>query len=234
LFIRSAEEPGLADVVQCIRDAEMEIAIVAAVSAFVDEGLYLAAEEESIRQKMLSRMKGQIEFAASVNANIPIGVLRGSQGGEEHLSILAKSLMELYEFAIPMGVEMFLEPVNRYETKMINSISDALDFISRFGLPPIKLLPDVFHMNIEDADICHALVLAGDSIGHIHFADSNRSVPGKGHLGWAEICETLSAIGYQGNFALETIPGDDPIQDAVDGYGFTKELLTRYSLIVDA
>jgi sugar phosphate isomerase/epimerase len=231
LFIQSSDEPGLSNVVREIQRMGLKVAIVAAVSAFVEEGLYLSALDEDIRSQMLARMKGQIEFAASLQADVPIGVLRGSQGGEAYLEMLARSIQELYAFAAPLGVELILEPVNRYETSLINSIQDAVEFIDQFSLPPVKLLPDTFHMNIEDADFSESLKLAGDRIGHIHFADSNRAVPGKGHLQWDMIGKTLSEIGYSGTFGLETIPGDNPYQDAADGFNFTKHLLEKYSLV---
>ncbi len=228
LFIRSADEPGLPVLKSFIEDCGLSIAIVAAVSAFVDEGLYLSALDEAVRQKMIHRMKGQIEFAASLNANVPLGVLRGSLGGEAHLKTLARSITELYEFATPMGVDLLLEPVNRYETKMINSVEDALVFIEEYDLPPINLLPDVFHMNIEDRDICSSLVLAGNRIGHLHLADSNRRVPGMGHLPWEDIFQTLAAIGYHGNYSIEAIPGQDARQDAAEGYRFIKRMVENH------
>ena len=87
MFIRRADEPGLEDVERAIRRAGLQVAIVAAVSAFVDEGLFLSSPDPSIRGAMIARMRLQIEFAARLGAFVPIGLLRGKQGGEERLVI---------------------------------------------------------------------------------------------------------------------------------------------------
>jgi sugar phosphate isomerase/epimerase len=209
----------------------LTVSIVAAVSAFVDEGLYLSDLDNNSRREMIRRMKDQIEFAASLDADVPIGVLRGSKGGSKYLRTLAESMIELYEFAEPLGVDLLLEPVNRYETEMINTVVEAFEFIERYDLPPFNLLPDLFHMNIEEADICAALKLAAGRIGHLHLADSNRRVPGMGHQPWDDIAETLAAIGYRGSYAFETIPGAEPFVDAQVGIFFIRNLFDKYSLV---
>lgn len=225
LFIRRADEPGLEEVVQAIRHSGLQVAIVAAVSAFVDEGLFLSSPDPAVRAAMIARMKLQIEFAASLNAMVPIGVLRGKEGGEERLKLLAESLFELHRFAAPLGVQFALEPVNRYETSLINTVQQAVDFLERFSLPPFALLPDTFHMNIEEVSIPASIRLAGPRLAHIHTSDSNRRVPGKGHQDWPAIFTALKAINYQGFCGLECIPGPDPIQDARQALVFLSEFI---------
>jgi sugar phosphate isomerase/epimerase len=154
LFIKSADEPGLGQVVKAIHRNGLKVVIIAALSAFVDDGLFLSSPDETVRQKMIARMRGQIALASELGAMVPIGVLRGSEGGAERLKWLADSLLQLLDIADEHGVRLLIEPVNRYETRMINSIPDAFDFLTQFGLPDLRLLVDVFHMNIEDRDIC--------------------------------------------------------------------------------
>ena len=78
------------------------------------------------------------------------------------------------KYAESKGVVLLLEPVNRYETNLINTLNDGLDIIEEIGSDHLKLLPDTFHMNIEESSIEESIVRAGSSIGYIHFADSNR------------------------------------------------------------
>jgi 5-keto-L-gluconate epimerase len=223
LFIRRADESGLGEVEHAIRATGLKVAIVAAVSAFVDEGLFLSSPDSAVRRALLERMKLQIEFAARLGARVPIGVLRGKEGGEERLKLLADSLFALQRIAEPMGVQFALEPVNRYETGLIHTVQEALDFLRRFGLPQFGLLPDTFHMNIEEASIETSIQLAGAQLAHIHLADSNRRVPGKGHLTWQTIFEALKKIDYQGACGLECIPGPYPTQDAREGINFLQQ-----------
>jgi 5-keto-L-gluconate epimerase len=225
LFIRRADEPGLEDVLAAIHRSGLSVAILAAVSAFADEGLFLSSPDPLVRTTLIERMKGQIRLAASLGASVPIGLLRGREGGAERLKLLANSLFELYRFSQPLGVDLVLEPVNRYETQLINTIGQAIDFLQSFGLPPLPLLPDVFHMNIEEVSIEAAFLEAGPRIGHVHFADSNRRVPGQGHIAWPRIFAALHQAGYDGACSLEAIPGPDPLEDARQGLAFLLQTL---------
>lgn len=225
LFIKSADEPGLSQTVAVIRRNQLRVVIIAAVSAFVDEGLFLSSPDEDVRQKMIARMTGQIALASELGAMVPIGVLRGSEGGADRLKWLADSLFQLLEIANQHDVKLVIEPVNRYETRMINSIPDAFDFLSTFDLPDLGLLVDLFHMNIEDRDIYESLRLAGDRIAHVHVADSNRRVPGYGHLDWTAIFHTLQDLNYRGFCSIEAIPGPNAHADAEAGIGFLRTLI---------
>lgn len=224
LFIRRSDEPGLPEVIQTIRRSGLKVCILAAVSAFVDEGLYLSAPDPAIRSAMLERMRGQVRLAAELGAMVPIGLLRGREGGAEREALLAESLFELQRFAEPLGVRLILEPVNRYETRLINTVQEALDFLQRFALPPLGLLPDTFHMNIEEVSIEGSLLLAGERCAHLHLADSNRHVPGKGHTPFIPILEALQAIHYPGYLGLECIPAGDAWQDLNDTQQFLQHL----------
>ena len=66
------------------------------------------------------------------------------------------------------------------------------------GSEKVKLLCDTYHMNIEEKDIADSLYQAGDKLGHVHFADSNRFGPGYGHIPFQEIVQTLKKTGYDG------------------------------------
>lgn len=225
LFIRRADEPGLPEVVRAIRQAGLQVAIVAAVSAFVDEGLFLSSPDPAIRGAMIERMRLQVELAAQLGALVPIGLLRGKQGGEEPLKWLAESLHKLHQYAVPLGVRFALEPVNRYETSLLNTVQDSLDFLRRFDLPSFGILPDTFHMNIEEVSIEQSIRLAVPTLVHIHTSDSNRRVPGKGHLDWQSILSTLKTVNYQGFCAFECIPGTHPLQDARESLVFLRQVL---------
>lgn len=225
LFIRRVDEPGLDEVVAAIQRSKLKVALLAAVSAFVDEGLFLSSPDFQVRTVLLARMKNQVRLAASLGASVPIGLLRGREGGVERLKLLADSLFELNRFAGPLGVKLVLEPVNRYETQLINTVQQAVDFLEDFGLPSLGLLPDVFHMNIEESCIEDAILLAGSRIAHVHFADSNRRVPGQGHIHWQNIFLALRQAGYAGFCTLEAIPGPDPLRDARQALAFLNHTL---------
>ncbi len=107
------------------------------------------------------------------------------------------------------GVRLALEPINRYETTLINTWPQGLDLIERVGSPAFGLLLDTFHMNIEEPSIEGSLRACGDRIFHFHVADSNRWPPGSGHLDFARILGVLQDIGYQGYVSGEFMPQPD-------------------------
>jgi sugar phosphate isomerase/epimerase len=105
---------------------------------------------------------------------------------------------------------ILLEPINRYESKYLNLVADNLELIEAVAHPNAGLLPDVFHMSIEESDLPAALRAAGSQVAHVHLGDNNRLLPGHGHLPWAEIFLALHEIGFDGSVNLECSTSGDP------------------------
>ena len=117
---------------------------------------------------------------------INVGRVRGLVADDERRETAEARFFEAIRdcaaYAATRDITIVVEPVNRYEINYINSVlPDGIDVVSRLGLPNVKLMPDVFHMNIEDASIAGSLVAAGPLVGYVHLADSNRWSPGQGH-----------------------------------------------------
>jgi sugar phosphate isomerase/epimerase len=105
---------------------------------------------------------------------------------------------------------VLLEPLNRYESRYLNSVEDNLSILAKVDHPNAGLLADTFHMSIEEADIPAALRLAGDQVRHVHLGDNNRLLPGRGSLDWAAIFGALTQIGFDGAVNLECSTSGDP------------------------
>jgi sugar phosphate isomerase/epimerase len=118
-------------------------------------------------------------------------------------AVLLETLGELAEHARREGVAVGLEPLNRYENHMVNTLGDAVSLCKEIGLPSIRVVADTYHMNIEEADPAESLLAAAPWLGHVQVSDSNRLEPGRGHLDWALLLGTLDAIGYAGWLAFE-------------------------------
>ena len=101
------------------------------------------------------------------------------------------------------------EFLNRYETNLLNNVEQALGFLRTLRTQNIKLLCDLFHMNIEEPNIAASIKLAGNKVGHVHFADTNRHAMGWGHLDVAPIADALDAINYHGFVSAEALPLPD-------------------------
>jgi sugar phosphate isomerase/epimerase len=122
---------------------------------------------------------------------------------EDDRKLLLDSLGQIAPVAEQAGSVLLLEPLNRYEDGVLNTLDEAISVIEELGSPAVKLMPDFFHMNIEEADIAASLRAAGPHIAHVHLADSNRQLPGLGHTDFASGFAALREVGFNGTLAIE-------------------------------
>jgi sugar phosphate isomerase/epimerase len=122
---------------------------------------------------------------------------------QEDELVLIEGLQELGEHATKHGVQVFLEPLNRYEDHMLNTLEQGVALCKKVGLESVVLMADLFHMNIEEKDSAQALKEARGYLAHIHLADSNRLEPGQGQTDFTKIRTTLENLNYDGFLALE-------------------------------
>lgn len=126
------------------------------------------------------------------------------RGPDEDRAVLLDALGRLGEHARDCGVTLYLEPLNRYEEHMVNTLGAGVALLKELGLSSVKLCADTYHLNIEEADPCAALRAAAPYLGHVQVSDSNRLEPGAGHIDWPLFGATLTAIGYRGDIAQES------------------------------
>ena len=120
-------------------------------------------------------------------------------------AVVVESLRTIGEHAAGLGVEVYLEPLNRYEDHLVNTVATAAEVVDAVGLASVRIVPDTYHMNIEETDPAAALLAAGiDRIGHLQASDSNRLEPGAGHVDWSLFGATVRALGYAGPIAIES------------------------------
>lgn len=173
-----------------------------------------------IRQEGLKKCKLAIQAAAELNCRIWSGVIyakwllmpQTAFTPEQRIQMwkqAVSSVRELCDFAASFGVHICIEIVNRFEAYLINTAGDGIRFISDVERPNIKLLLDVFHMNIEEDCICDSLsrTLHSGCLGHLHISESNRRLPGlaKTDINWSDIMSTLKAGNYNGTIILESM-----------------------------
>ena len=108
------------------------------------------------------------------------------------------------DYANTKGIKLALEPLNRFETDMINVVSQGLQFIKDVNMDNVGLHLDTFHMHLEEKSSPAAIRLAGDKIFHFHACENDRGVPGTGQVYWAEIGKALKQTGYQGPVVIES------------------------------
>lgn len=134
---------------------------------------------------------------------------------ELEIELLIAHLRTLEDYAAAMGVELYVEPINRYETHFLNRLEQAAMIVRKRAHPSVKIVADLFHMALEETDMAQALHDHKDVIGHVHLADSNRRLPGQGLTDWAAVGAALNAIGYDGWAAFECgEPGGNSVRAA--------------------
>ncbi|RBP86301.1 sugar phosphate isomerase/epimerase [Cytobacillus firmus] len=127
---------------------------------------------------------------------------------------VSDSLKFLDKAAEETGTLIFLEPLNRYQDHMINTLADARLYIEKNQLKNVKIMADFYHMNIEEDDISEALHKNRELIGHIHLADNHRFQPGSGSLDFKKYFSQLKEEGYEDFLTIECrVRGEHPEEE---------------------
>jgi sugar phosphate isomerase/epimerase len=214
-----------------LEELGLEIPMISSGQVFAEGGLCFTSPDREIRGRAVSRIKDLVEAAERFGSMVNIGRVRGplepGQPSRVSEDRFLEALKEVAVYAEARGVIIALEPVNRYEINFINRLEEAAGMIDRLGRPNVKIMPDVFHMNIEEASIEGSLVDFRDCIGYVHFADSNRFAPGMGHLNFPNIIAALRAIHYSGYITAEILPYPDPDTAAARAARYLRALIPK-------
>ena len=174
---------------------------------------HLTHADPAIRSQAREFIRAIIDVAGEFKAPAIIGSMQGRAEGEvtreQALNWLAEALTDLGAHAKQYGVPLLYEPLNRYETNLLNRQLAAAQFLDARKVGNVKLLCDLFHMNIEETSNAAALRACGAHVGHVHFADSNRQAIGFGHTEAASVVAALKDIGFAGYLSGEILPLPD-------------------------
>ena len=211
-----------------IRSCKLSVPAIGTGQAWGEEGLSFTDPDPSIRQRAIQRIQSHIPGAARFGAIIIIGLIRGivKPGVDpvQAMDWLVEALKACSTAALPHGIRLALEPINRYETTLINNAAQVLELVERVGAENFGLLLDTFHMNIEEPEIQESIRQSGTHIFHFHVADSNRWYPGAGHLDFHSILATLFDTKYQGWVSGEFLPQPDAGTAAREGISFLRRI----------
>ncbi len=213
IFAPDLTAVNAAELQPLLQQAGLKVAAVGTGAGWVRQRLSLTAASAEVRRQAIGFIRSIIDCGAPFGAPAIIGSMQGRWGDgvdrETALAWLREGLDELGTHAASRGVPLFYEPLNRYETNLCNTVEAGVELLQSLRTDNVRLLADLFHMNIEEADLAAALRTGGRFIGHVHFVDSNRRPAGCGHLDYAPIITALREIGYAGYLSAEAFPWPD-------------------------
>ncbi|MDP2996890.1 MAG: sugar phosphate isomerase/epimerase family protein [Bryobacterales bacterium] len=226
LALRYAGEVDVPEMKRRLAATGLEVPCISSGQVFAADHLYFTHPDPAVRDAAVGRIADMIRLAAEFGAKVNTGRVRGIVREGETVEAAAERYLACIgrcaDVAEPLGVELLVEPVNRYEVNFINDCAEGLEIVKRAGRRCVKLMPDLFHMNIEDASFRQAFEAARDYIGYVHVADSNRLAPGWGHLPFDEIFQILSDIRYDGYITAEILPKPAPDAAAAQAIRFLR------------
>jgi D-psicose/D-tagatose/L-ribulose 3-epimerase len=152
-----------------------------------------------------------LEVAHAMGAEALSGVTYGGIGERtgvpvtiKELDRVAITLERAAAHAALLGMKFGVEPVNRYETHLINTAQQGVEMIERIGADNMFLHLDTYHMNIEERGMAMGVLEGRDHLAYIHLSESDRGTPGMGNVRWDEVYGALAAVGFKGGLAMES------------------------------
>jgi sugar phosphate isomerase/epimerase len=229
LAVREPAKVPLELLKETLESNQLEVPAIATGQVYLSENIFLSNIDIEIRQRAIDRLEEYMHLAHLLGADVIIGLIRGGvmEGNklDKGIHLFTESLRYLCERAEHNNVGLLIEPINRYETSLIPTLQSAAELINKIGSDRLKILMDTFHMNIEEASISESIEKYGSMIGHVHFADSNRLAPGRGHIDFREVLNSLDRVNYKGFISFEILPQPSLEKAAEDAFNFISEII---------
>ena len=205
------EDPATIDV-SAIREQAARTGVSVTICGAFGPTRDLSSEDATTRETALAYVERCIDFAKALRSPFVSGPMYAATGTTRLLSDEARrdqweravvSLKRAAAYAAERGVKLAIEPLNRFETDLVNTVDQGLRLIEDVGADNVGLLLDTFHMNIEEKNIPAAIRRAAGRIVEFHACANDRGTPGEDHQPWREIAATLSEVGFEGPVVIE-------------------------------
>lgn len=173
----------------------------------------VSAEEPDQRRAGIDYLRHCVEFAAAVGSPWVSGPMYAPTGQARLLepeqraaqwNRAVDSLQHVAADAASNGVSLAIEPLNRFETDLVNTVEQGVRLCHDIGSPNVGLMLDTFHMNIEERNLPAAIRAAGNHVFHFQASENDRGTPGSGHTDWVGVVAALRDIDYAGSVVVES------------------------------
>jgi D-psicose/D-tagatose/L-ribulose 3-epimerase len=206
------EDPTLIDVKK-VKEALDEYGLEATVCGAFGPGRDFTNDDPAYHKESFKYIESCLNICNGLGAEFFAGPMYSAVGKARLVSPEQKNreweravnnLGKVCELASAKGLELALEPLNRFESDLVNTAEDVMSLIADINHPAAKVLLDAFHMNIEEPDIEKAILLAGDKLIHMQVSENYRGTPGTGQTRWDAYKRGLEAINYKGIISIES------------------------------
>jgi len=214
LSLRSADDIDIRSLRDELARLGLRVSAITTAPAKILDGLVMSSADADVRRATVERLIAVLDLAGELRADLIIGGIRGRlEGTPDARSRQREHVIECMRVcarrAAALAVRLLLEPINRYESNLVNRASEGAELLAEVGEPCAGLLLDTFHMNIEEPCIESSLREVSHLLGYVHIADSNRMAPGCGHIDFGAVLATLVEIGFAGPLVAEILPLPD-------------------------
>jgi sugar phosphate isomerase/epimerase len=230
LAIRNPNELNFSEIELSLKENKLEVPAIGTGQAYGEDELSFTHHNPGVRKAAIERIISHMEFAEKLGAVVIIGLIRGQNCSEVGKQQAEDWLLEALKICASQNktVKLAIEPINRYETDLLNTVAESLHFLDQLNSDNVGLLLDTFHMNIEEPSITESLLVAGKQLFHVHVADSNRWFPGAGHIDFSAIVRTLEHMDYQSFLSGEILPLPDPDSSAKNLVDFLRKIIKQH------
>jgi D-psicose/D-tagatose/L-ribulose 3-epimerase len=208
----SVENPALIDA-KAARDILKKNQLEGIICGVFGPDRNMGSENPEVVENARSYIRWLIDAAAVIGSEVVCGPMYSAVGKahlDEQPARIAEwdrsvsGIREMALYAQPKGVRLALETLNRFETDMLNIVSQGLEFARQTGMDNVGLHLDTFHMHLEEKNSAEAIRLADKKLFHFHACENDRGVPGTGQVHWPEIAAALKEVNYQGPIVIES------------------------------
>jgi len=194
-----------------VRSRGLRVSAISTGLSYVTYGYSLSSCNDKARRKAIEFFVKYVELCEELNCSgVVVGLARGRGVSGESKVLLKASIREVVNYTKESKVPLLIEPLNRYETRIVCSCAEALRFVNdlaaEVGRDRIGILFDTFHAVLEERDPYEAYLEVREWVRHIHVADSNRRAPGEGMIDWLKFLSIVRSCGYQGFVSVEALP----------------------------
>lgn len=194
-----------------VRRAVADSGLALTVASALPADLNLVSADAGVRHATFEWLRRAVDTVSAIGGTIlagpmyaPVGELPGRRRTESEWRWAVDEYTRLAAAIGGSGVRLAVEPLNRFETWLLNTAEDTRRIADEAGGDSIGVLFDTFHAGIEENSITAALASVGDRLFHVHLSENNRGIPGRGHIPFPAVMETLRAMRYSGYAVVES------------------------------